>query len=200
MERRLFNLETARGLALTGMLAGSLLAWLLLAWQLWTVALRGRKEAGPAQPPMEAELAELQARNLHFPVEGIARVGLSDSFQESRGARTHLALDIPAPRDTAVRAVDDGTIARLMSSGAGGISIYQFDPAGRYCYYYAHLARYAPGLREGQTVGRGQVIGYVGTTGNAPEEAPHLHFAIFRLEDPNRWWSGRPVNPYPLLR
>ena len=88
----------------------------------------------------------------------------------------------------------------MSSGGAGGRALYLIDPSGGYCFYYAHLEAYAPGVREGQPVRRGEVIGYVGTTGNAPESAPHLHFAVFQLRDRNRWWGGRAINPYPLLK
>jgi murein DD-endopeptidase MepM/ murein hydrolase activator NlpD len=103
------------------------------------------------------------------------------------------------PRGTPIRAVDDGTIRKLFLSAAGGTTIYQFNSASTYCYYYAHLDHYADGLREGQSVIRGQVIGYVGTSGDASREAPQLHFAIFRLDDDKRWWKGTPINPYPIL-
>ena len=103
-------------------------------------------------------------------------------------------------RNTPVRAVESGRIARLFFSKAGGITIYQFDPTERFCYYYAHLERYAEGLREGQRVQKGQVIGYVGTSGNAPEDTPHLHFAIFRLTAEKHWWEGTPIDPYDILR
>jgi murein DD-endopeptidase MepM/ murein hydrolase activator NlpD len=125
---------------------------------------------------------------------------MSDTFAERRGYRTHLAVDIRAPRGAAVVAVDDGTVARLSSSPAGGISIYQFDAAGRYCFFYAHLERYAEGLAEGQPVERGRLLGYVGSTGNAAERAPHLHFAIFEVTAPKQWWGGRPIDPYPLWK
>jgi murein DD-endopeptidase MepM/ murein hydrolase activator NlpD len=126
---------------------------------------------------------------------------LTRSFDDVRGAtRRHEAIDILAPRNTPVLAVEDGTIARLFQSKAGGITIYQFDPTGRYCYYYAHLDRYADDLREGQAVRKGQVIGYVGTTGNAPKDTPHLHFAVFRLTADKRWWEGTPIDPYDVLR
>jgi len=84
-------------------------------------------------------------------------------------------------------------------SKPGGITIYQFDPTEQYCYYYAHLDRYADGIRENMSVMRGDLIGYVGTTGNAPSSSPHLHFAIFKLGPEKRWWEGTPINPYPLL-
>jgi murein DD-endopeptidase MepM/ murein hydrolase activator NlpD len=96
--------------------------------------------------------------------------------------------------------VQDGTIAKLFSSRQGGLTIYQFDPTGRLCYYYAHLERYAYNLHDGDAVAKGQVIGYVGTSGNAPPSTPHLHFAVFDLGDERRWWKGRAVDPFPLLK
>jgi murein DD-endopeptidase MepM/ murein hydrolase activator NlpD len=99
-----------------------------------------------------------------------------------------------------VTAVADGTIAKLFESVPGGHTIYQFDPEQQYCYYYAHLERYAPGLEEGDSIHRGEVVGYVGTSGNAPPDTPHLHFAIYRLGPDRRWWEGEPLNPYPMLR
>ena len=96
--------------------------------------------------------------------------------------------------------IEEGKVARLFFSKAGGITVYQFDPTEQYCYYYAHLERYADGLVEGQELRKGQVIGYVGTTGNAPKDTPHLHFAIFRLTEAKRWWEGTPIDPYDVLR
>jgi murein DD-endopeptidase MepM/ murein hydrolase activator NlpD len=155
--------------------------------------------AAMAAPPDSP--SELEDRDLEMPVEGVTPDQLTRSFDDVRGAtRRHEAIDIPAPRNTPVRAVEDGTIARLFQSKAGGITIYQFDPTGRYCYYYAHLDRYADDLREGQAVRKGQVIGYVGTTGNAPKDTPHLHFAVFRLTADKRWWEGTPIDPYDVLR
>jgi murein DD-endopeptidase MepM/ murein hydrolase activator NlpD len=153
-------------------------------------------------PGMSASpLGELRARNLTLPVQGIKRDELRDTFNEDRGrTRKHEAIDVLAPRHTPVLAVEDGKIARLFLSDAGGITIYQFDPASAYCYYYAHLEKYADGLEEGDTVKRGQVIGYVGTTGNAPRDTPHLHFAIFKLGDDKKWWEGAPIDPYSVLR
>ena len=154
----------------------------------------------PEEPGAEALPAgELAHRGLIVPVEGITPDQLVPSFSESRGSRVHEALDILAPRGTPVLAVEDGQIARLFESRAGGITIYQFDPAGEYCYYYAHLDRYAEGLAEGQQVRKGQVIGYVGASGNAPKDTPHLHFAIFRLTPERRWWEGTPIDPFEVL-
>jgi murein DD-endopeptidase MepM/ murein hydrolase activator NlpD len=105
-----------------------------------------------------------------------------------------------APRRTPVVAAQNGRIEKLFTSKAGGLTIYQFDPSETFSYYYAHLDGYAPGLHEGQTVQRGEVLAYVGSTGNASADAPHLHFAIFRLTPERRWWKGEPINPYPVLR
>jgi murein DD-endopeptidase MepM/ murein hydrolase activator NlpD len=151
--------------------------------------------------PSASSAAELNDRELGMPVEGIVPDQLTRQFDQPRGgARKHEALDILAPRGTPVKAVEDGRIARLFHSNAGGITIYQFDPSERYCYYYAHLERYAPGLNEGDQVRKGQVIGYVGISGNAPKDTPHLHFAIFRLTADKRWWEGTPIDPYDVLR
>ena len=141
----------------------------------------------------------LAGRKLAVPVQGVEARRLRDNFAEKRGGRPHEALDIMAPRGTPVVAVEDGRIARLFRSVPGGLTIYQFDPSGRYAYYYAHLDRYADGLAEGAPVRRGDVIGFVGSTGNAHPGAPHLHFTIFRLGPERQWWKGTAVNPYPYL-
>ena len=146
-------------------------------------------------------LADLRSRHLELPGQGTARRELRDSYDEQRGTtRSHEAVDIMAPRNTPILAVEDGVIARLFQSNAGGTTVYQFDPSTRYVYYYAHLGRYAAGLQEGQRVRRAQVLGYVGTSGNAPKDTPHLHFAIFRLTDKKHWWQGSPIDPYDVLR
>jgi murein DD-endopeptidase MepM/ murein hydrolase activator NlpD len=150
----------------------------------------------------ESAIAMLRRRGLEFPVDGVERKELRDTFSDTRGqGRSHEALDIMAQRGTPVRAVEEGTIAKLFESrGGGGLTIYQFDPSESFCYYYAHLDRYAPGIREGQPVHRGQVIGYVGSTGNASPDAPHLHFTIFQLTPERKWWKGEPLNPYPVFK
>ncbi len=138
-------------------------------------------------------------RPMIVPVAGVARSAMRDTFNQVRGDRRHEAIDILAPRGTPVIATDDGVVKKLFTSKPGGLTIYEFDPDQRFCYYYAHLDRYAPGLHEGQVLRRGQVIGYVGSTGNASKDTPHLHFALIRLEPERRWWKGTYVNPYPML-
>ena len=155
----------------------------------------------PAPAAYGAEVEMLRMRALTLPVQGIKRDDLRDTFNEMRGSsRRHEALDVLAPRNTPVLAVEDGTIAKLFLSDAGGITIYQFDPSETYCYYYAHLERYAEGLKEGDKIKRGQVLGYVGTTGNAPRNTPHLHFAIFKMAEDKKWWQGTAIDPYSVLR
>jgi murein DD-endopeptidase MepM/ murein hydrolase activator NlpD len=137
---------------------------------------------------------------LPVPVEGISRQQLRDTYNQSRSqGRTHHAIDIHAPRGTPVIAVVDGTIRKLHSGARGGLAIYLMDDDGTTRYYYAHLDGYAQGLHEGQRVERGEVIGYVGDTGNASPGDYHLHFSVAILDSPSRWWEGENLNPYDLL-
>jgi peptidoglycan LD-endopeptidase LytH len=139
--------------------------------------------------------------SLLIPVVGVAPDQLRNSYHEGRsGGRTHRAIDIHAPRGTPVVAAADGTILRLHSGVTGGLSIYHLDDDGRTRYYYAHLDRYAEGLRQGQRVRRGDVIGFVGDTGNAAPGDYHLHFSIAQLDDRSRWWEGLNRNPYHVLK
>jgi peptidoglycan LD-endopeptidase LytH len=155
--------------------------------------------SSPAAPATRTS-GQPAASTLSIPVAGSAASQLTDTFNQTRdGSRRHEALDIMAARGTPVLAASDGKVAKLFTSVAGGLTIYEFDPSATYAYYYAHLDRYAPGLAEGQVLRRGEVIGYVGSTGNASEDAPHLHFAIFALGPDKHWWQGTPINPYPLL-
>lgn len=158
-------------------------------------------ETGAAQDAPPPPLAtEPQPGEILFPVPGVSPKAMADSFHDARGARVHHAVDILAPRNSEVVAVADGAVARMMTSIAGGIAVYQWNTDRTLVYYYAHLEGYAKGLAEGQPVKRGQVLGYVGTTGNAPANTPHLHFAISRVEKKGQWWGGAPVNPYPIWR
>ena len=161
------------------------------------VATTGTAET-PASISPSADAIE--DRDLEIPVRGIGENELYDSFDDARGRRVHQAIDIMANRGTPVLAVEDGTIKKMFESKAGGLTIYQFDPSEAFCYYYAHLDSYAHNVREGTPVKKGDVIGYVGSTGNASKDAPHLHFAIFRLTHEKQWWKGEPINPYPILK
>jgi murein DD-endopeptidase MepM/ murein hydrolase activator NlpD len=136
---------------------------------------------------------------LLFPVPGGSREGLAGGFMARRGEDRHAAVDILAPRGTPVLAVCDGTLERLSTSSRGGRGLYLRARSGGLCYYYAHLDRYSTGLGPGLTVYRGQVLGYVGSSGNAPADAPHLHLAVLRTEGGQPCAGGTPVDPYPLL-
>lgn len=163
--------------------------------------------AAPAAPKLapdfasQADYRALAERRLTIPVAGTMASHLMNTFDDDRGggSRAHQALDIMAPRGTPVVAVEDGKVEKLFDSAAGGLTVYQFDPTRTYSYYYAHLDRYADDLVEGKLVKRGEVIGYVGFTGNASPEGPHLHFAIFKLGPEKRWHEGVPLNPFPVL-
>jgi murein DD-endopeptidase MepM/ murein hydrolase activator NlpD len=157
--------------------------------------------ADAARGASPADLQELARRQLLLPVAGVRRESLVDTYQDDRsGGRVHHALDIPAPRSTPVLAVEDGTVAKLFTSKLGGLTVYEFDPTQSYSYYYAHLDRYAEGLKEGDRLRKGQVVGYVGSTGDASPEAPHLHFEIVRLNPDRHWWQGTPIDPFLVFR
>jgi murein DD-endopeptidase MepM/ murein hydrolase activator NlpD len=143
----------------------------------------------------------LPTLSLVIPVDGVTAAQLSDTFTDARGeSRVHDAIDIMAPTGTPVRAVADGRIVKLFNSKAGGLTIYQFDATEGVSFYYAHLDRYADGVAEGQPVKQGDLIGYVGFTGNANPAGPHLHFAVTVLGADKKWWQGTAINPYPYLR
>lgn len=161
----------------------------------------------PAQPAAaspvvitEDDLTYLRGRALLIPVAGVSRKQLQNTYDDARSqGRQHNAIDIIAPQSTPVLAVDDGPVIKLFQSDKGGITLYQLDPSGRYAYYYAHLERYADGMAEGKQLKRGEVIGYVGDSGNAGKGNYHLHFEVSKLAAPRKWYGGAPTNPYPLL-
>jgi murein DD-endopeptidase MepM/ murein hydrolase activator NlpD len=154
-----------------------------------------------AVPADASDLSRLRARGLDIPVKGFTAAQLSDNYTQGRaGGALHEALDIMAARGTPVLAVEDGRIAKLFLSKPGGITLYQFDPGGEFAYYYAHLDAYADGIAEGGILRKGQVIGYVGSSGNASANAPHLHFAIYKLGPEKQWWRGAPLNPFLVWR
>lgn len=154
----------------------------------------------PAPTPAVRFFGTLEGRTLNMPVVGARTIDLRDSFEEARGtSHHHEAIDILALRGTPVVAVDEGKIAKLFTSKEGGLTVYQFDRDDSHAFYYAHLDRYAIGLKEGSYLRRGDPIGSVGISGNAPPDTPHLHFAIFELGPEKHWWEGKPINPYPFL-
>ena len=145
------------------------------------------------------DIEDLRERNLLFPVQGLELGNTPDSFQDARNGHIHEAIDIFAPRYTPVVAVGEGKIAKLWFSKYGGNTIYQFDDDEKYCYYYAHLESYAD-IAEGDHVKKGEVLGFVGTSGNAPPNTPHLHFTIFKLTHEKHWWEGDALNPYLVFK
>jgi murein DD-endopeptidase MepM/ murein hydrolase activator NlpD len=153
------------------------------------------------EPVVVSQQVVVGPSGLAVPVVGIRADQLSDTYDDARGqGRRHDAIDIMAPEGTPVFAAAPGAVEKLFfSNGGGGISAYIRSDDGRWSYYYAHLSAYAPGLAEGQRLPRGAAVGFVGHTGNASAEGPHLHFAINRMQPGERWWQGSPINPYPLL-
>ena len=148
----------------------------------------------------DTDLNYLATRNLLIPVAGVPARALRDTFTQARSdGRQHDAIDIMAPQSTPVLATTDGLVLKLFQSDRGGVTLYELDPSGRYVYYYAHLMHYADGMREGKQLRRGDVIAYVGDTGNAGAGNFHLHFAISKITSPHKWSSGDPINPYPFL-
>jgi peptidoglycan LD-endopeptidase LytH len=155
--------------------------------------------ATPAQGPPPG--AQASSSRLLIPVEGVRPEQLQDTFTAARSeGRSHDAIDIIAPRGTPVLAAADGRVVKLFQSVKGGITLYQLGTDERTVYYYAHLDRYADGLGEGHFARRGETIGYVGDTGNATPGNYHLHFQVYTVADPKRFWNGDNINPYHLLR
>jgi murein DD-endopeptidase MepM/ murein hydrolase activator NlpD len=164
------------------------------------VVLAGAPTLGRSAVSGEEAVEYLLGRALEIPVAGKSAQQLQDTFDEGRdGGRVHRALDILAPRGTPVLAADDGRVLRVKTNSLGGNTIYTTDPNGRIVYYYAHLDAYRKGLVEGLVIARGDTLGFVGTTGNAPRDTPHLHFQVMRMPPDGKYWDGEPINPYPLF-
>ncbi len=166
------------------------------------VGVNSARDAPRRAPTLPKGPLPVTPSGLVIPVVGVSSRDLADTYSQSRGggSRVHNAIDIMAPRGTPVVSASDGTVEKLYySRGGGGITAYVRSPDGLWLHYYAHLDAYAPGLREGGRVRRGDLIGTVGISGNASPSGPHLHYAIFRMSAGERWWQGVPVNPYPLL-
>ena len=158
---------------------------------------------GSSYPPVvPADLDALKSEGLIVPVAGVAVKDLTDSFDDARGGgtRKHEALDIMAARNTPVPSAVSGVLLKFHNSVAGGLTIYASDPSNRYVLMYGHLDSYKPGLKEGDALQKGEIIGFVGSTGDASPNAPHLHFAIARNDNMKEWWKGTPLNPFLVFR
>lgn len=156
---------------------------------------------GGRSPRQMTDAEYLRSRELMVPVHGVSRRQLRDTYSARRsGGRAHLALDIMAKKGTRVLSADDGVVLRVDTNPLGGRVVYIADPHNRFIYYYAHLDKWVYPLEAGQKVKRGELIGSVGTTGNAPKDAPHLHFQLMRVTGGREYWNGPPVNPLPYLR
>lgn len=147
-----------------------------------------------------APIAPRIGPRIAMPLASLDPRKLESTFAQPRNGHAHEALDIMAQRGTPVLAVAEGNVEKLFASKQGGLTVYQFDNAQQWCYYYAHLDHYAPGLKEGVLLRKGDVLGFVGSTGDASPDAPHLHFAVFQLGPDKKWWQGSAVDPLPLLQ
>jgi murein DD-endopeptidase MepM/ murein hydrolase activator NlpD len=195
----------------TGVLVLALSLWFSGGLRISSVMAGGTVPAAvvPAAPPLTPPVAPAVSPapapptipvHLAMPIAGVDPEELEDTFNEIHSGHKHEALDIPAPKGTPVMAVAEGNVVKLFDSKAGGITVYQFDNTRTYCYYYAHLDRYAAGLKENTLLRKGDVLGYVGSTGNASPDAPHLHFEVSQLGPEKKWWEGTPIDPLPLLK
>ena len=148
-----------------------------------------------------ADIDYLRTRQLLVPVAGADMSKVDDTFNDPRdgGERVHRAIDILAPRGTPILSADDGRILRMSTNALGGISMYTVDPQNRIVYYYAHMDHYNDAMSPGREVAKGDTLGYVGTTGNAPKDTPHLHFQVMRWPADGKYWNGEPIDPYDLL-
>src|SRR5579885_1740119 len=151
-----------------------------------------------AEPSTDAEY--LSARHLLVPVAGADMSKVDDTFLDGRdGERIHHAIDILAPRGTPILSADDGKILRMSTNALGGITMYTVDPSNRIVYYYAHMDHYNDAMSPGRAISRGDTLGFVGTTGNAPKDTPHLHFQIMRWPADGKYWNGEPIDPFEFL-
>lgn len=181
--------------------------WAIAGFACLAAAACYRPPAPAAKPPIPASLssddiAYFERNPLMVPVDGVRPDQVRDSFKEARdGQRQHHASDIMAARGTPVLAAGPGRVFRMSQNALGGITLYTVDGDDRFVYYYAHLERYSDMVTVGLEVRRGDVLGYVGTSGNAPPNAPHLHFQVMKVQAGNKpWWSGTPVDVRPFFR
>ena len=172
-----------------------ILALILLAAGVFAALLR----FGGTAPPPAARPAS--APGLIVPVAGVDRAQLTDTWGQARSeGREHHGTDIVAPSRTPVVAAAAGTVEKLFESRLGGTTLYERSPDRLWTFYYAHLAGYAPGLHEGEPVRAGQLLGYVGDTGDAGAGNFHLHFGLTRTTPDQHWYQGEDVNAFPFLR
>jgi len=157
--------------------------------------------ATAATPATSADVEYLAQRHILLPVAGADMSRVDDSFHEPRdgGERVHRAIDILAPRGTPILSADDGKILRMTTNALGGISMYTVDSESRLVYYYAHMDHYNDAMSPGRTIVKGDTLGFVGTTGNAPKDLPHLHFQVMRWPADGKYWNGDPIDPYEAL-
>ena len=148
----------------------------------------------PRIPPAQMNLPAMQ-----LPIEDFNYAKLRSQFLDRRRGHTHQAIDLMNPRGTPVVAVTDGYVKKLYRSKKGGISVYLFDAKEQLCFFYGHLDKYVKGLVEGMKVTPGQVLGFVGSTGNAKKSSPHLHFAISEVGPDKKWSGGKAIDPLPVL-
>jgi murein DD-endopeptidase MepM/ murein hydrolase activator NlpD len=142
----------------------------------------------------------LRERQIIVPVANAPLNKIENTFDDPRdGGRVHRAVDILAPRGTPILSADDGYVLRLSTSALGGICLYAADAEGRLVYYYAHMDHYHESMADGRRLAKGDTIGFVGTTGNAPKDVPHLHFQVMRMPADGHYWNGEPINPYDVL-
>lgn len=186
------------GLLVLPLAIGSFICLPELTYAAPNTGAAGTQSLAPSEQMVAAAVRELKAKQLLIPIMGADPEQWKDSFYQMRGDRLHEAVDILAPRDTPIYAIDDGTIHRLTWNAKGGNTIYQKDATGRFQYYYAHLERYYEGINAGDFVRKGQLIGFVGTTGNAPPDCPHLHLSIEQLTSPTSY-KGFSINPYEVF-
>lgn len=198
-------------LAIAGVVIGGWIALLVLLPNAPTGVPAAPSPAAPAlvsaKPPPDHARALPMAplpwtgMVLTVPIAGVARGDLADSWGDPRdnGLRLHHGTDIMAPVGTPIIAAAPGTIEKMWESAKGGKTLYIRSPARDWTCYYAHLSDYAPGLHEGQVVTAGQLIAYVGDTGNAGAGNYHLHFGLTHTTPDQHWYEGQDVDPYPYL-
>ncbi len=160
--------------------------------------LRAARTPPVAEKQRPEDGAELAPPLLEAPVLGLRLEVLRNNFGEARGPRRHEGVDILAPGGTPVLAAVDGWVWQMKWDDRGGRTLHLLETSGRYILLYAHLDAYAEGLARGRPVRRGEVLGYVGETGNA-SGSPHLHLRLGRIRSAERWWDDVPLDPYPLL-